>query len=114
MRQGYAQVRNDVLQVIYDSKEPIDVNTIAKRVRVHWFTAYRAIMEIILDDIMDHHPEILDDLSVRPIKTTRGWVFAKPVRPARGSAQGAGEAQPVVGTGPHGLPGARSGEGDGE
>ena len=94
MRQGYAQVQDDVLRVIYESEEPVDVTTVAKRIGTHWFTTYRAIVEIILDDLRHRHPEVLDDLRIRPIKTTRGWVFAKPVRPRSGPG-GAERAGPT-------------------
>jgi len=69
--------------VIYESEEPVDIGSIARKLKSHWFTTYRAVIEIILEDLRQRHPEILEDLRIRPIKTTRGWVFAKPSGRAR-------------------------------
>ena len=82
MREGYAQLKDAVLQIIYESDVPVDVKTIADKLNVHWFTAYRTIAEIVLEDVIAN-PELLDKLRIRPIKTTRGWLFTRPGRGSR-------------------------------
>ena len=64
-----------VLTVVKSNENPVDVNHVATQLNVHWITAYKLIMEHILNDLKNNHRETLQKLTLIPIKTTKGWIF---------------------------------------
>lgn len=69
------ETRQKVLSVIKNSNNLLDVNYISNEAGVHWHTAHRIIIEEILLQIMEKSPDIFDKISIRPLKTTKSWVF---------------------------------------
>ncbi len=66
---------NQVLKIVKTSETPVDVNHIAKKLNVHWITAYKLVMEHILNDLKNNHLDTFHNLSIIPIITTKGWIF---------------------------------------
>jgi hypothetical protein len=69
------ELKDKVKTIVLNSKDPIDVNTIAKQVGCAWFTIFRTLMEIFIEELEEKSPEVFEGLDIRPLKTTKSLVF---------------------------------------
>ena len=68
---------NYIIQVIEEIEKeasPVDISHVAKSLGVHWFTVYKAVADLVIDAVQ-RHPEVLDELPVVPIKTTKSLLL---------------------------------------
>nr|MDO8082352.1 hypothetical protein [Candidatus Freyarchaeota archaeon] len=69
-------LKEQIRRIILSSPKPIDIGTIAKQVDRHWFTVFRIVCELFFEDLEGKvPPEILKKLEIRPVKTTKSFVF---------------------------------------
>lgn len=63
-----------VIELITRSETPVDINHIANALDIHWFTAYRLVTEIILEELQKH-PSMLRYFPFVLLKSTKSLVI---------------------------------------
>jgi len=64
-----------VVEIVRNEGKPIDINKIARRLNVHWFTVYKAIFDQILEILQKNYPEVLEKLPIVPVKTSKSCLI---------------------------------------
>jgi hypothetical protein len=71
--------KNDVQQQIRDLIEkenrPLDINYVANKLGVHWFTVYKAVADGVLDELQKKHRTILYSMPIVPLKTSKNLLL---------------------------------------
>jgi len=68
-------VQTRIIKLIESEHRPLDINYIAQKLGVHWFTVYKAITDMILNELQERHREILYNMPIVPLKTTKSLVL---------------------------------------
>lgn len=68
-------VQTRIIKLIESERRPLDINYIAQKLGVHWFTVYKAITDMILDELQERYREILYNMPIVPLKTTKSLVL---------------------------------------
>jgi hypothetical protein len=68
-------LEKEIRRIILSAREPIDISKIAKRVNKHWFTVSNIVWKLFFEEIEQKAPETLKKVSIRPLKTTKSFVF---------------------------------------
>jgi len=53
-------------------KEPVDIGLLSEKLKVSWWSVYRAICNELIRHIQVQHPEIFKELPLVPLKTRKG------------------------------------------
>lgn len=64
-----------IIDLLEKENRPLDISYISTALRVHWFTAYKAIADLILAELQEKHAEILQSMSLILLKTSKGYVL---------------------------------------
>ena len=65
--------RTNLLELIENAVKPLDVHFIAEKLGLGWWSAYRLITGVFLEEVQQH-PEIMHKLSFVCLKSTKSLV----------------------------------------
>ena len=68
------RLKTQVIELVAQSEIPVDINYIATTLGIHWFTAYRLVTEIILEELQKH-PNMLQYFPFMLLKSTKSLVI---------------------------------------
>ncbi len=67
------KLRQRLITLIEQIEKPIDINFIARHLNIHWFTAYRLVTDMVLEEVQKH-PEFMQKLPFVCLKSTKSLV----------------------------------------
>lgn len=70
--------KDQILNIIQKESRPLDISYLAEKLYTSWWGAFKAVADILMDELQEKFPDILHSLSIVPIKTTKSWVVASP------------------------------------
>lgn len=68
-------LKEQIKYTVLNSKKPMDVYNIAKTLDCTSYIVARMLLEMILENIEEIEPEILERLDIRPLKTTKSLIL---------------------------------------
>jgi len=69
-----ADLEEKILQLLRKAKKPVSIDYIRYNLGINWWTAYKAVAEIIFDEIKKH-PEIHHFFPFLPLKSTKSLII---------------------------------------
>jgi len=69
-----ADLKERILQLLQKAKKPVSIDYIRYNLGVNWWTAYKAVAEIIFNELQKH-PEIHSFFPFLPIKSTKSLII---------------------------------------
>jgi len=71
--------RKKIIDLIRSEPRPMAVGTIAKKVGLKWWSTFKLIADLVLEELQTRSPEALQSLSIVPLKTSKDWILVSPV-----------------------------------
>lgn len=64
-----------IAELIEKEGRPLDINYVANKIGVHWFTVYKAVADGVLDKLQEKHRSILYTMPIVPLKTSKSLLL---------------------------------------
>lgn len=68
-------IQKQIIALLKKENRQLDINFVANELGVHWFTVYKAIADTILAELQDHHRDVLYDMPIVPLKTSKSLLL---------------------------------------
>lgn len=68
-------VQRRIIKLLKKENRQLDINFVANELGVHWFTVYKAVTDLILKELQDHHRFILYSMPIVPLKTSKSLLL---------------------------------------
>lgn len=68
-------IQQKIILLIEKENRPLDINYVANKIGVHWFTVYKAVADGILDRLQEKHRPILYSMPIVPLKTSKSLIL---------------------------------------
>ena len=68
-------IQQRIRQLVEKENRPLDINYVANKIGVHWFTVYKAVADGILDELQEEYRQILYAMPIVPLKTSKSLVL---------------------------------------
>lgn len=68
-------IQQQITELLERENRQLDINFVANKLGVHWFTVYKAVADLILSELQEHHREVLYSMPIIPLKTTKNLLL---------------------------------------
>lgn len=64
-----------IINLVNEEGRPLAIDYIATKVGCNWYTVYKAIADIIIGELQEHHLSVLCNMPIIPLKSTKSLVI---------------------------------------
>jgi len=68
-------LHSKLIKLVNEEGRPLAIDYIATKLGVNWYTVYKAIADIIIGELQEHHLSVLYDMPIIPLKSTKSLVI---------------------------------------
>jgi len=68
-------IATQIVELVKKEGRPLDINYVACKLGVHWYTVYKAVADLVIDTLQAKHRNVLYDMPIVPLKTTKSLVL---------------------------------------
>jgi hypothetical protein len=68
-------LHSKIIVLVNREGRPLAIDYIANKLGIHWYTAYKAIADIIIAELQERHLDVLYELPLVPFKSTKSLVI---------------------------------------